>query len=88
MFELSATHTEGESMNDGGPAFPVDANLYAGNCTGMTLRDWFAGMALQGMLATNPQGMKEENIDQILAREAREAYASADAMLAHRQPRT
>jgi len=59
-------------MNDGGPA------------GGMSLRDWFAGMALQGMLAANSQAMAEvtdKNVDFVLAREA---YASADAMLAQR----
>lgn len=37
-------------INDGGPAFP---NNDAHGCayTGMTLRDWFAGQALPGLLA-------------------------------------
>jgi hypothetical protein len=37
------THT-----NDGGPAFPTQNGTR--NDQGMTLRDWFAGMALQGLL--------------------------------------
>jgi hypothetical protein len=46
------------AKNDGGPAFPVSGRNYGyvedGRqgipCdTGMSLRDWFAGMALQGM---------------------------------------
>ena len=38
-------------INDGGPAFP---NNDQNGCafSGMTLRDWFAGQALQGMLAS------------------------------------
>ena len=51
---------------------------------GMTLRDWFAGLALQGMLAANPtppQKMTAETIDSVLSREA---YLSADAMLVER----
>lgn len=50
-----------------------------------TLRDEFAMAALTGMLAANPQGvpgMNEDNVDEIMAREA---YASADAMLAERK---
>jgi len=47
------------STNDGGPAFPVpmlpgeswDSEKY-GNPNGMSMRDWFAGMALQGLLAS------------------------------------
>ena len=30
-------------INDGGPAFPVEAGI---NCRGMTLRDYFAAKAL------------------------------------------
>ena len=46
-------HTCAKAINDGGPAFPGD---YTGesalgaeitiDCAGMSLRDWFAGMAL------------------------------------------
>lgn len=45
------------SKEDGGPAFPVtpiyaeDANM---TCSGMSLRDWFAGQALSGLLANGP----------------------------------
>lgn len=44
------------SKNDGGPAFPVleldqrSGNVFAQHM-GTSLRDWFAGQALQGMLA-------------------------------------
>ena len=38
---------------DGGWAFPVPMDSYS-NCKGMTLRDWFAGMALQGSIAGDP----------------------------------
>ena len=42
---------------------------------GLTIRDWFAGMALQGMNA-NP------SLDKSATKEiAREAYSMADAML-------
>lgn len=67
------------AVNDVGhhPAFPVTAGnqVYA---TGMTLRDWFAGQALAGRLATG-------NEDYLDAHDtAARCYAIADAMLAAR----
>lgn len=60
---------------DGGPAFPTVAGqtVYS---HGMTLRDWFAGQAMAGELASWRQNTAghEFNI-------ARRAYAMADAML-------
>lgn len=44
------------SINDGGSAFPYAAYGENGErslCRGMTLRQWYAGKALQGILA-NP----------------------------------
>lgn len=46
---------------------------------GMTLRDWFAGLALQGICASGP-GSQWSN--EMLAQEA---YRLADAMLAQRE---
>ena len=37
-------------MNTGGPAFPIEINSEM-TCLGMTLRDYFAAKAMQGMLA-------------------------------------
>jgi hypothetical protein len=60
----------------GGPAFPVN-DVYRG----MTLRDWFAGMAVQGLFAalpvTNALDMTYEDV-------AGKAYRMADAMLKER----
>ena len=81
------------SEKDGGPAFPADYYVIDkdGNgpilkpFQGMSLRDWFAGMALQGMFAANsplPQPMSGEQVDEIFAREA---YKTADAMLKSRE---
>jgi len=68
-----------EQIDNGGPAFPSpeaakihygDASLYSG----MTLRDYFAAAALQGILAYGVcDGVAEE------------AYNQADQMLAARK---
>lgn len=72
---------------NGGPAFPVTADALVDlsssdgssqRLTGMSLRDWFAGQALAGMLA-NPHA-PQSGADMY----ARDAYTVADAMLAER----
>lgn len=83
-------------VNDGGPAFPVPAsdarNVFDepdGNKhkPGMSLRDWFAGQALQGCLAyshVNPMiGNYHENCSVLTV--AQHSYAIADAMLKARE---
>lgn len=67
--------------NDGGPAFPVDISCYGGDRSrlyGMTLRDYLAAAALQGLL-----------VGSLFAPErfAKRAYQQADAMLAERSKR-
>ena len=67
-------------MNNGGPAFPqtdsrVVAALSIANSQGMTLRDYFAAKAMQG-LTTNSTNPKEI---------AQAAYIVADAMLEARK---
>ena len=72
------------SKTDGGYAFPF--NVPEGNgCgpqtyEGMTLRDWFAGKALQGMMAGNWEALKTASIELHVVT----AYRYADAMLAAR----
>lgn len=77
------------SSEDGGPAFPLQLTVASGmggiielkeknQNAGMSLRDWFAGQALAGMLrgiGAPPEAM------------AQDAYLLADAILAARQPR-
>jgi hypothetical protein len=71
--------------NNGGPAFPTDSEsqvaLNVMHWEGMSLRDWFAGMAMQGELAnqTYPDGewVKFNRLASI-------SYEIADAMLAAR----
>lgn len=71
--------------SDGGQAFPfVTDDDKAEHLTvewGMSLRDWFAGMALQGLLAM----CAGENVNPGTAEKAAEvAYEHADAMLNER----
>ena len=64
-------------MNDGRPAFP---QLYPRSDEdgrqGMSLRDWFAGMALQGIKWNGYESLNDS---------AQVAYALADAMLKERE---
>lgn len=73
------------AINDGGPAFPRSAvPHFNGPQEGMTLRDWFAGMALQGEIASPTSGIFEA--DSITFQEvAWDCYRFADAMLAARE---
>jgi len=69
-----------DPINDGGPALPTaDAYHPSGQIAygrkGMSLRDWFAGQALSGLLAgRGNNGDKAPNW-------ANGSYAIADAML-------
>jgi hypothetical protein len=77
-FELMATQ---QPINDGGTAFPhTTVNNMGGFVLqpGMTLRDWFAGMAMQGPLLSDKIWTSYEFA-------AREAYAMADAMIEARK---
>lgn len=73
--------TQENSVNDGGPAFPLAAStgdprdgVY---CTsGMSLRDYFAGQALAGLIAST--ATDGDDWDTIAAK----AYDSAYAMIA------
>ena len=74
---------------DGGPAFPCEQHETqngAWNQTfdpGMSLRDWFAGQALAGVIAVCAADTLRdgETSPQMFARKS---YAIADAMLAER----
>ena len=67
---------------DGGPAFPRPATVVndttrmdrIGEQPGMTLRQWYAGMALQGLLANKHTTGKIEEV-------ARNAFIAADWMI-------
>ena len=77
-------------INDGGSAFPSTRTLHVKHSDGteetgfvemrgMTLRDWFAGRVIQGMLA-NPSLDIVEMEDLVC-----ESYQYADIMIAHRE---
>lgn len=66
-------------MKDGGTAFPTLDNAGHGLSLrehGMSLRDWFAGQALAGIITLRPNTADEA---------AWAAYEAADAMLAARE---
>jgi len=65
--------------NDGRPAFPYgQKNITERSSEGMTLRDYFAGQALAGILSAANFGNAKDWIGQ-------RAYEYADAMLAARE---
>ena len=80
--------------NDGGPAFPISIPGVGDNgCGGMSLRDWFAGKALDsGVCRTS---VPEYDLNRYFGPTrtdirraeiiAAEAYDIADAMLVERQ---
>jgi len=63
-------------MKDGGPAFPAQHYDLAEGEHGMTLRDYFAAKALQGLITT---GNSEDEWDEPVM--AKWSYRMADAML-------
>jgi hypothetical protein len=79
------------AANDGGPAFPRQRLGYypsetkthaQDNYTGMSLRDWFAGQALIGLLCDQDDIEVGRYASDDLA--AAHAYRMAEAMLAAR----
>lgn len=95
---------ERKNIDDGGPAFPTherdDMRGYGGGLTfvpvgGMTLRDYFAAQALQGMLSALGRNEMWQGINQTASTNgvnvtkhlATLAYEHADAMLAARRDR-
>ena len=80
--------------DDGGPAFPTRKIVQAGGgpaiecrVPGMSLRDWFAAAALNGLLAecAHPDVVPSAAVDATLC--AVTAYRVADAMIAERTKR-
>ena len=74
-----------EQPTDGGPAFPTQFDYGpSGHQTvdGMSLRDWFAGQALAGILANAKLNAADGGYSPAMA--AADAFTTADAMLAAR----
>ena len=71
-----------KEVGDGGPAFPVKWHN-GEQQSGMTLRDWFAGQALAGLLA-NP-GMIDTHNESAMQWVSSHAFHQADAMLVERE---
>lgn len=67
-------------MNTGGPAFPINVDSEM-TCLGMTLRDYFAAKAMQGLIAQSAGTALGSRVE--IAAEY--AYAAADAMLKARE---
>lgn len=75
------------NKNTGGPAFPCETPVAGGGTyytSGLTIRDYFAGQALQGLLASDAQ-VPLPTIEEIAAHFAKIAFIYADAMIAQRE---
>ena len=72
-------------MNDGGPAFPEtrwdDKTRQEVQWCGMSLRDWFAGIALSRIAGGHKDGGKAPTMGEV----ANECYCYADTMLEERK---
>ncbi len=73
-----------EKIEDGGPAFPCSAPEGYEPSLGMSLRDWFAGQALAGWLASYGPDSSHPVSNDAAHLVAARSYAMADAMLAAR----
>ena len=79
--------------NDGGPAYPQpidDSGTLTAKTEGMALRDWFAGMALSGLLSNtlitaSINSLTKNDVNKALEGFADWAYQQSDAMLKERE---
>jgi len=68
----------------GGAAFPLESDY--GSQSGMTLRDYFAGQVISGLLMRDEVADASSDFDMPLSDcAARLAYNAADAMIAERE---
>jgi hypothetical protein len=72
-------------MNNGGPAFPYDpVTSRIGIHSGMTLRDWFAGMVIGHCFEALKHNAAPQGWESVCIGSSGLAYQVADAMLAER----
>lgn len=69
------------SKNTGGPAYPIGSGDMR-DPTGLTIRDHFAGLAMQGFLSSWGLPFPDETNKKYVATQA---YRIADEMLAERE---
>ena len=75
-----------QPINDGGPAFPrTGADGHTSPQSGMTLRDYFAAAALQGLLGNSEFHVETDVESEIPNAIAKYSYEAADAMLKARE---
>ena len=83
-------------MDNGGPAFPHEYKFSDGTANrddGMSLRDWFAGMALQGLVNAGYRELTNGSVDpegevkyvSLESHIAGDCFKQADAMLEERK---
>lgn len=75
------------TKKDGGPAFPTSEPKYGQmiNVGAMSLRDWFAGMALQSYMAAYHEAHVMVIAEYQIPEVAETAYKIADAMIVERE---
>lgn len=56
------------------PAFPTMQYAHGGEADGMSMRDYFAAKAMQGLLSDSDSGLRYEDVPRL-------AYQLADGML-------
>ncbi|EAB7491310.1 hypothetical protein IU534_003162 [Salmonella enterica] len=71
-------------QQNGGPAFPEPVMDFA-QYRGMTLRDYFAGKVLQGVMASGTSMSIGTNHEEAMLDMARAFYSMADAMIKARE---
>jgi len=71
------------TKNDGGPAFPnITPDMIVDGGPGMSLRQYYAGQALAGLLASGDEAYSLTDSDDQAHYTAYRAYTMADRMIA------
>lgn len=73
-----------ESRNSEGPVCIQDSTARIVSVGGMTLRDYFAGQALEGLIASQDEVEGATTHEQVRSAVVKAAYGYADAMLKER----